>query len=83
VLPAIVEIVEIIDRGLAWPQHIAQPHLGGVAARFGSPVLVRRQAVSALVDSELPEVVILQTLNCRVALLKIVNEIIRTVFVIK
>jgi len=58
VLPAVAEVVEIIDRGLAWPQHIAQPHLGGVGARFGSPVLVGRQAVSALVDRELPEVVI-------------------------
>ena len=58
VLPAIAEVVEIIDRGLARPQHVAQADLAGVGARFGSPVLVDRQAVSALGDGELPEVVV-------------------------
>src|SRR5271168_1317662 len=58
VLPAIAEVVEIINPRLAWPQHIAQPHLGGVGPRFGSPVLVHRQAILALVDGELPEVAI-------------------------
>ena len=40
VLPAIAEVVEIIDRGPARPQHVAQADLAGIGARFGSPVLL-------------------------------------------
>src|SRR6516164_8877122 len=54
-LPAIAEVVEIVDRGLARPEHVAEADLAGVEARLGSPVLVHRQSVFALGDGELPE----------------------------
>jgi len=57
-LPAVTEVVEIIDDVLAGLQHIAQADFAGFDARFGSPILVCRQAISPFADRELPEVII-------------------------
>src|SRR5262249_37706704 len=57
-IPAVAEVVEIVDRRLAWTEHVAAPNLAGIDARLGSPVLVHRQAVAALGDGELPEVIV-------------------------
>src|SRR5205823_3537769 len=51
-LPAVTEVVEIIDDVLAGLQHIAQADFAGFDARFGSPILVCRQAISPFADRE-------------------------------
>jgi hypothetical protein len=57
-LPAITEVVSIIDDGLSRLEHVAQAHLARRDARPGSPVIIHRQTVPLLANPELPEVVI-------------------------
>lgn len=57
-LPAVAEVVEIIDDILPRLQHVPQAGFAGLYARFGSPIRVRRQPISLLADRKLPEVVI-------------------------
>src|SRR5258706_10361322 len=54
-LPAIAEVVSVIDDGLSHLEHVAQAHLGRRDARLGSPAVIHRQTVSLLADRELPE----------------------------
>ena len=51
-LPAVTEVVKIIDDILPWLQHVAQADFAGFDTRL------RRQPISLLADRELPEVVI-------------------------
>jgi hypothetical protein len=58
-LPAVAEVVSVVDDGLSRFEHVAQPNrLGLEAPPPRRPVLVHRQAVLLLADSELPEVAI-------------------------
>jgi len=57
-LPAVAEIVRLIDDGLSRLEHIAQTHLGRHHGRLGSPVVIHRQIVPLPADCELTEVVI-------------------------
>ena len=57
-LPAIAEVVHVIDDGLSRLEHIAQAHLVRRGERRRSPVVVQRQTVPLLADRELPEVTI-------------------------
>src|SRR5258705_3204779 len=57
-LPAIAEVVSVIDDGLSRLEHVAHAHLGRRDARLASPVVIYRQTVSLLADRELPEVAI-------------------------
>src|SRR5215471_9903296 len=58
------EVVEIVDDSLARLQHLAQVNLARVAAWLGSPILVHWQPISALVDGELPEVIVAPPHGC-------------------
>lgn len=57
-LPAIADVVEMVDSGLLRFQHVAQADLAGLDPRLGSPIPVHRQPVSLPTDRELPEKVI-------------------------
>src|SRR5665213_2469485 len=58
VLPGIAEVVEVVEGRLARLQHVAQADFARREERRGSPILVRGQSVSLLVDRELPEMVV-------------------------
>ena len=57
-LPAIAEVVHVIDDSLSRLEHVAQAHLVCRDERRSSPVVTHRQTVSLLADRELPEVAI-------------------------
>src|SRR5262249_32470317 len=57
-LPAIAEVISVIDDGLPRLEHVAQAHLARFDARLSSPVVIHRQTEPLLTDCEFPEVVI-------------------------
>src|SRR5215472_7808426 len=51
-LPAIAEVISIIDDGLPRREHVAQAHLARFDARLSPPVVIHRQTEPLLTDCE-------------------------------
>ena len=56
-LPAVAEVVEVIDHRLARPEYVSEPRLTRVGGRLVSKILIRRFAITALGDGEFPKMI--------------------------